>query len=59
MLKNMKIGFKLASSFGVLTVLIIVVAAISWMSMQSVTARVAKADNADAMVKTILESRRQ
>jgi methyl-accepting chemotaxis protein len=59
MLKNMKIGTKLLCSFGVLTVLIVVVTAVAWQSMQGITARVVKADNANAMVKLILESRRQ
>lgn len=59
MFKNIRIGVKLFCCFGVLTGMILAVAAVAWVGNQSTADQVDTVARANRMVKLILESRRQ
>nr|WP_018125270.1 methyl-accepting chemotaxis protein [Desulfovibrio oxyclinae] len=59
MLKNMKLGAKLALGFALVLVLAGVVAAIGYSGLSKVQSRVVKADDANRLVRYILEARVQ
>ncbi|MEA3487556.1 MAG: methyl-accepting chemotaxis protein [Thermodesulfobacteriota bacterium] len=59
MFKNMKLGTKIVSGFGIVLVLLVVVSFVAYNGMTGVANRVNKADDANRIVKGILEIRQQ
>ncbi|WP_207260429.1 methyl-accepting chemotaxis protein [Desulfovibrio sp. Huiquan2017] len=57
MLKNLRLGLKLGIGFGIMLILAAVIAAIGFLSMSSIRDRVDKADDANRLVRFILEDR--
>ncbi|EGB14329.1 methyl-accepting chemotaxis sensory transducer [Pseudodesulfovibrio mercurii] len=59
MLKNLRLGVKLGIGFGIVLVLTAAIAVVSFLGMSSVRDRVDKADDANRLVRFILEGRIQ
>ena len=57
MFKNMKMGYKIGAGFAILIILAVAIAAIGGIGLTGVAGSVEKADDANRIVKTILEIR--